>query len=131
MTNRLQALVAVPDASVRNALANALETKGVEALFASTLGEARTILKREAVAVVFCQNRLEDGGFEDVLPENARLTPKIPIVVCSPSDDSGVYMDVMSRGAFDFIAFPYSRHEIEWVLSCALRGTAARAAGAA
>lgn len=131
MKNRAQALVAVPDMRGRAAVAGALETKGLDPLFASTLGEARTILKHEPIAVVFCQSRLEDGGFEDVLAENAKSTLNIPVVVCSPSDDSAVYMDVMSRGAFDFIAFPYSRHEIDWVLSCALRQPAARAAGAA
>lgn len=131
MKNRSQALVAVPDVRGRTALASALETKGLDPLFASTLDEAKTILRHEAVAVVFCQQRLADGGFEDVLAENAKLTPNIPIIVCSPSDDSSLYIDVMSRGAFDFIAFPYSRHEIDWVLSCALRAPAARAAGAA
>lgn len=129
MPKRQQALVAVSDSDGRNALASTLAVKGLEPLFASTLEEARSILKREPVVVVFCQSQLEDGGFHDMLAGDVRGASKVPVVVCSPSYDHSLYMDAMSRGAFDFVAYPYSQHEIEWILSCAL--PRANAAGAA
>ncbi|MGH9344895.1 MAG: hypothetical protein ACRD19_14185, partial [Terriglobia bacterium] len=91
-----------------------------------TLKETQMILRREAVAVVFCQHKLDDGGFSDLLSAG---TGRIPVVVCSPSYEPGIYMDAMSKGAFDFIAYPYAPREIEWILSCALPHVAA--AGAA
>lgn len=131
MTNHLHALVAVPDSRGRIALTSSLAAKGIDPIFASTVRETRNILRHEDVAVVFCGSWLGDGGFEDVLAENAKLTPSVPVVVCSPSYDSGQYMDVMSRGAFDFIAFPYSGKEIDWILNSALPRSVSRTAGAA
>lgn len=131
MSGHMHALVAVRDARGRNALLSTLESRGLVPVCASTLGEARSILSHERVAVIFCQSRLEDGGFEDVLAEKSMRSPGVPVVVCSPSPDSESYLDVMSRGAFDFIAFPYARKEIEWILTCALPGPSARAANVA
>ncbi|MGH9403944.1 MAG: hypothetical protein ACRD2P_17830 [Terriglobia bacterium] len=128
MPKRLQVLVAMSDSDGRSALASTLAARGLDAVIASTLRETRTILNHEQVAVVFCQNKLEDGAFNDLLGED--LKGKIPVVVCSPSYEPGVYMDAMSKGAFDFIAYPYAQREIEWILSCALPHVAV-AAGAA
>lgn len=127
MPNRQQVVVAMSDADGRNALASALEAKGLNAVVASTLRETRNILSHERVAVLFCQNKLEDGAFSDLLGDSAKA--KIPMVVCSPSYEPGIYMDAMSKGAFDFIAAPYAQREVEWILSCALPRAAA--AGAA
>lgn len=128
MLKRQQVLVAMSDSDGRSALASTLAAKGIEAVLASTVQETRTILNHEPVAVVFCQNKLEDGAFSDLLGESSKA--KIPVVVCSPSYEPGIYMDAMSKGAFDFIAYPYAQREVEWILSCALP-RAAIAAGAA
>ncbi|MGH9352242.1 MAG: hypothetical protein ACRD2G_08795 [Terriglobia bacterium] len=125
MPKRQQVLVAMSDSNGRSALASTLAANGLNAVVTSTLEETRTILSREPVAMVFCQNTLEDGAFSDLLI----LGAKIPVVVCSPSYEPGIYLDAMSKGAFDFIAYPYAQREIEWILSCALPRAAA--AGAA
>lgn len=127
MLKRQQVLVAMSDLDGRSALASTLAAKGLDPVLTSTLSETRTVLSHEPVAVVFCQNKLEDGAFSDLLGESAKS--KIPVVVCSPSYEPGIYMDAMSKGAFDFIAYPYAQREVEWILSCALPRIAA--AGAA
>ena len=129
MPNRQQALIAMPDPKGRKSVEDVLAAKGLDPLFASNLLEIRAILSRQRVAVVFCQSQLEDGGFSELLDDTAREGFRTPVVVCSPQTDSALYIDAMSRGAFDFIAYPYSRHEVEWVLECALPRAAA--AGAA
>ena len=120
MPKRQQVLVAMSDIDGRSALASTLAGKGLEPIFASTLEETRSILNREPIAVVFFQNQLEDGGFHDILGEHTGVAPTVPVVVCSPTYDHGIYMDAMSQGAFDFVAYPYAQREIEWILSCAL-----------
>jgi DNA-binding NtrC family response regulator len=125
MTKRQQVLVAMPDTDDRNALVSTLAAKGLDHIFASTLQETKAILNREPVAMVFCQNKLEDGGFHDLLGVSSQLSSKIPVVVCSHSYEPSLYMDAMSQGAFDFVAYPYSPSEVEWILSCALPRAAA------
>ena len=129
MPQRPQVLVAMSDSGGQSVLASTLAAKGLEPILAPNLREALDILNRKPVAMVFCEDKLQDGGFREILGENAKLVPSVPVVVCSPSYDHNLYMDAMTEGAFDFIAYPYAPREIDWILSCALPRAAA--AGAA
>ncbi|MGH9326825.1 MAG: hypothetical protein ACRD2B_09105 [Terriglobia bacterium] len=122
-------LVALSDPMGQRSLAGALRTRGLDAVFTSTLREARDVMGQEQVAVVFCQVQLEDGSFRDLLDSGESRRSKIPVVVCSPFYDKDVYIDAMCRGAFDFIAYPYAKKDVDWILSGALQ-SAAVAAGA-
>ncbi len=113
-------LVALSDQDGRGAIARALAGRGLEPVFASTLAEARLVLEREPVAMIFFQEKLEDGSYRDILGDNARDAARLPVIVCSPFTDDRLYMDAMCRGAFDFVAYPYSRQEVDWIVSCAL-----------
>jgi DNA-binding NtrC family response regulator len=46
-------------------------------------------------------------------------------VVASRLDDTAQYFEAMSLGAFDFIAAPYVRREVEWIVNRALPQTLA------
>jgi FixJ family two-component response regulator len=43
------------------------------------------------------------------------------VIVCSPLYDPAVYLDVMNRGAFDFIACPSRTDDVEWIMGTACR----------
>ncbi len=122
-------LLALSDKDGHGVLVSTLAGMGLDPIYASTLKEARSVLTREPVAIMFCEDQLEDGTFRDILSENARGEGQVPVVVCSSSDDQRLYLDAMWRGAFDFISYPYSPKEIDWIVSCAL--SRAKAAGAA
>jgi FixJ family two-component response regulator len=80
------------------------------------------------VAMIFFQDQLADGNYRDILGENARDASKLPVIVCSPFTDDHLYMDAMCRGAFDFVAYPYSRQEVDWIVNSALPRAAAAGA---
>ena len=46
-----------------------------------------------------------------------------PVVVTSRLDDTSQYLEAMRLGAFDFMARPFRRSEIEWIVQNAMRKT--------
>lgn len=120
----MKILLALSDSAGQRSLAGALESEPLDIIFTPTLRETREILAKEQVAVVFCQCELEDGSFRDILASGERVRSGVPVVVCSPYYDKDVYIDAMCRGAFDFIAYPYVKKEVEWILTSALQTVA-------
>jgi DNA-binding NtrC family response regulator len=129
MLKPLQVLVAVSDAQGRRILVKALTEKGLNPLFAETLTEARKILDHQPVAMVFCETDLKDGNFKDLLFSEAGMKSKAPVVVCAQFYDKDLYMDAMGSGAFDFIAYPYARQEVDWILNGVMQRATAGAGG--
>lgn len=128
---RRRALVTFSDSQRRETLIRILAECGVEPVVSSTVGEAQALLSREMVALVFCETDLSDGTFYDVLRASERTKQRPPVVVCSRFYDKDAYIEAMSMGAFDFVAFPLRRDEMEWIVGNALRKSLAPASASA
>ncbi len=113
-------LVISDDLETRCALAEALRCGTCDLLLTSTVSEALANREPELISLVFCQDRLPDGSFRDVLRslKTAGLHP--PLVVCSLSGEIDEYLDAMQLGAFDFIPAPYRQSEVEAIAAHAL-----------
>jgi len=114
-------LVAISDRENRESLVRVLTACGVEPIFCSTAGEVREAMELDAPDVLFCDPAFADGSFDD-LPrafDSGRLIT--PVIVCSRLYDPAVYLDVMNRGAFDFIVYPYRSEDVKWILAAAFR----------
>ena len=121
-----RALVAIADRENREALIQVLDVCGLEPVFCSTIGEVRALLASEATDVLFCDTVFADSIFDD-LPRaisSGELRP--PVVVCSRLYHPAVYLEVMDRGAFDYIVYPYRTDGVRWILGTALRKSAER-----
>ena len=114
-----RALAVLPDPDCRKALLQVLVTCGIEPVLCSTIREARASLGSEPADVVFCETSFADGNFEDLLRAlgSGELSP--PVIVCSRLYDPALYLDLMDRGAFDFIVYPYRTEEVRWSLGTA------------
>jgi DNA-binding NtrC family response regulator len=71
--------------------------------------------------VVFCEDRLPDGGFREILCLVKANRPEVQVVVSSMLGDVHEYIEAMNLGAFDFIALPYRSSEIISVVGGAFR----------
>ena len=74
----------------------------------------------EATDVLFCDTAFVESGFDD-LPRAVRsgeLRP--PVIVCSRFYDSAMYLEVIQRGAFDYIVYPYGTDDVRWILGSVL-----------
>jgi two-component system response regulator PilR (NtrC family) len=120
MFSRARVLVALADPASQKALTNVLPSHGAEPVFASTLREARAVLSSEPIALVVCEDHLADGNYRDLLPVARAARGDVPVVVASRIDNPEEYLEAMKLGAFDFVAAPFSRTELERIVHNAL-----------
>ena len=119
--NPTQVLVTGCDAGKRTALLYMLEEYGLQPMIASNVEQTRQILERTPMHVVFCEDRLPDGGFREILCLVKANRPEVQVVVSSMLGDVHEYIEAMNLGAFDFIASPYRSSEIISVVDGAYR----------
>ena len=120
MIGRTRVLIALADPASRRALSSLLPQQDVEPVFAATLREARAVLTHEPVALVVCEDSLRDGTYRDLLPVARAVRRDIPVVVTSRVDNPEEYLEAMKLGAFDFVAEPFSRNELDRIVHNAL-----------
>lgn len=120
MPGRTRVLVALADPAGQKALTNLLPHHDAEPVFASTLREARAVLSSQSIALVVCEDYLIDGNYRDLLPVARAAQGDVPVVVASRVDNPEEYLEAMKLGAFDFVAAPFSRAELERIVHNAL-----------
>jgi len=113
----LQVLVACADIERRASLVDVLSQCDVTPSTAASVSEVRTALRQRSVHLVFCEDGLPQGGFREVLGLTKATGAGVPLVVSSPLGDLNEYMEAMQLGAFDFIAPPYRRVEVESIVN--------------
>jgi DNA-binding NtrC family response regulator len=129
MPSRLRVLVTSSDPDNSRKLGSILSECGLDPVLTSTLEDSQSLLAKRDISLVFCDAQLADGTFRELL----RLTEaaRIPVVVASRVHETPQYLEAMRLGAFDFIAPPYRRSEVEHIVASALHRPVAAAAGGA
>lgn len=118
--NGARAIVACTDPEIRQVLTRVLDEFGLQSVVSETLDDAKSLLKREETAIAFVQPNFRKGSFREVLRVADGPRPRVPVIVCSEFYDKELYIEAMSLGAFDYLAFPYRREEVEWVIGNAV-----------
>ncbi len=121
MALALQTLVASSDPEIRATLSGILARHGLEPIFSFTAEEAKAILLRHPISLVFCEERLPDGSFRDVLGEVKRSARLVPVVVVARPGDWDKCLEALRLGVHDYIGYPFHRAEVESVINQALR----------
>ena len=117
----MKALLALSDPASVEAMCEALAGTEIDLEFCLNLGDLRANVGQGKASMVFCQARLPDGTFRDLLKFANSQETAIPVVVCSDFFDKTTYIEAMSLGAYDYIAFPYRRSEVEWIVGNVFR----------
>ena len=89
-------------------------------MLSETLDDAKSLLKREETVMAFVQPKFSNGSVQEVLRAADGPRSRVPVIVCSGFYDRDLYIQAMSLGAFDCLAFPYRREEVEWVVNNAV-----------
>lgn len=119
-SNHTRAIVACTDPEIRQLLVSVLHEFGLQPTLPETLDEAKALLAREETALAFVQPRFSDGSFQEVLGAGDGPRSRVPVIVCSEFYDKDLYIEAMSLGAFDYLAFPYRREDVAWVVNNAV-----------
>jgi DNA-binding NtrC family response regulator len=114
-----RALVAIADREEREVLMQVLDECGLEPVSCATIGEVGATLASEADDVVFCDTAFARDSFDDFPRAISSGELIAPVIVCSRLYDPALYLEVMYRGAFDFIVYPYRTDEVRWILDTA------------
>ena len=89
----------------------------LESLICPSAQSAQTVITRPDIALVFCDDVLPDGSYHDLLAVLPRTTRRVPlVVVMSGEDRDRTYREAMEQGAFDVIASPCSKQDVQWVV---------------
>lgn len=121
MTDPQKVLVISCDMEGSGVLAAFLRACGMKAIFCESVRDSRAALESDDVAMVFCDSYLKDGDYREVVRLAAASRVHPPVVVTSRLDDTSQYLEAMRLGAFDFMARPFRRSEIEWIVRNATR----------
>jgi DNA-binding NtrC family response regulator len=118
--DRTRAIVACADPEIRQSLLSVLSEFGLQPVLPETLDDAKGLITQEETVMAFVQPRFSDGNFQEILRAANGPRSRVPVIVCSEFHDRELYIEAMSLGAFDYLAFPYRREDVEWVVNNAV-----------
>jgi DNA-binding NtrC family response regulator len=127
MEGKLQAMIGSPDVAVWRMFTNIPEAKDFSLVRFQSIQEARKALTQENVLLIFCQNRLVDGTYEDLLAAAKNVRSHARIVVAgldADQFDALGYCKARDLGAFDVLRKSYGVKDVEWAVICAIRDEA-------
>lgn len=128
MDNPAQILVVSPELEHRRAVTAILQREGWDTLCASKVSDVEEVLAKTNVNLVFCDRRLSDGSYRDVLAVTRSLNRNVRVVVTSRLADWDEYLEALHHGAFDLIASPCQPTDVVWAIIQAKREEADRTA---
>ena len=117
--NRARAIVACADPRIRQLLTSVLSEFRLDPVFPETIDDAKRLLIQEETVIAFVQPRFSEGTFREVLGAVGCPKSPVPVIVCSKFYIY-IHREAMSTGAFDYLAFPFRREEVAWVVNHAI-----------
>lgn len=126
MDERLFALLVHNQADPFEALKSALRELSFETDGVATCKEAAALIAQRPPHLIFTDKALGDGSWVSVLDlaESADLPPSV--IVVAAQHDPRLYVSVIERGAFDFVAPPFEPETLNFVTRSAALCTSRR-----
>ncbi len=89
----------------------------MEPVVCSSLNDLRAAIAAEGLVLIFSEEILPEGQYGDVLLMVARSGRRGPVVVViSDENRDRVHREAMELGAFEVIAHPCSKQDVQWVV---------------
>jgi CheY-like chemotaxis protein len=103
----------------RGCLTRILQSAGLKVSSAASLAEALPMLRRRRVPVVVADCELDDGCWMELWNQVRRLPgrPLPRLVLCSGTDDEGLWATIGEEDAFDLLTKPFVEEEVRWSIS--------------
>src|SRR5580704_13005843 len=124
MEGKMQVMIGSSDLAIWERFTNLLDSKGIALKPFRSIKQACRALAQENVLLIFCENRLIDGTYEDLLAAAKNVSSQARIVVAgldADQFDSLGYCRARQLGAFDVLRKSYGIRDLEWVVICAIR----------
>lgn len=116
-----QILIVSSELENRRALNEILCNEGHETICASRVSECQEALQTQKVFLIFCDRRLSDGNYRDVVAATRAANHHARVIVTSRLADWDEYLDALHNGAFDLISSPCHPTDVLWSIVQARR----------
>jgi DNA-binding NtrC family response regulator len=108
-------------------LSSIMSSRGWEPVRCETISAAKDLVLRDQIKVIVSDDVLPDGDFRELIRELKRSACQPLVVVMGRSYSGwGDYLEAMSAGAYDYLAYPPYPHGLEQAVAAALVETRAR-----
>jgi len=108
-----------PSAIAQNRLSQIFGHTNWKLETADSCYDALQRLRELHTAVVVCEHKLPDGGWQDLLHGVLDLPTPPNVIVTAPDADDVLWSDVLNRGGYDVLARPFDRSEVVRIISLA------------
>jgi DNA-binding NtrC family response regulator len=116
MRNQLEVLVVSCRPENRKSLLRVFDGLPINAYCASSIQQAREFLTSHALAVVFCEERLSDGSYRDLLSTVQSCSPSVRFVVMLCTGEWEEYLEALHLGASEVIRCPLQPTDVDMAL---------------
>lgn len=121
MTRDIRVLVVTSQFEFRRTLIQILEGLSFDVVACLNLSQAEEVLSGRNFEMIFCDERLADGSYSDLIAGLLMDRGYIPVIVTTRVGEWDLYMEALRRGAFDIIRYPCPGTDVELVTLRALR----------
>lgn len=126
-----QILIVSSELENRRTLNEILCKEGHETICASRVSECQQALQTQRVSLIFCDRRLPDGTYRDIVAATHASNQQARVIVTSRLADWDEYLDALHNGAFDLISSPCQPTDVLWSIVQARREDQEHAASVA
>ena len=119
-----QVLVISPSPENRAALQGVLVATGLAPILCSSLSEGRRFLEDDDIRIVIFDDFLADKGLQAIVKETCKRP--VPVIAVSRTGEWDECLAALRVGAFDYMALPPRRDEVDRVLRLALGDSVSR-----
>lgn len=125
------ALVVDDERDIRELLVLTLGRMGLKCDTASSVHDARALLRHNAYALCLTDMRLTDGSGLDLVREISQLYPQTPVAMITAFGNQEAAVGALKAGAFDFVSKPVDLSVLRGLVQHALKLGLESAAGGA
>ena len=115
------ALVVDDERDIRELLVLTLGRMGLRCDTASSLHDARALLRHNAYALCLTDMRLTDGSGQDLVREISQLYPQTPVAMITAFGNQEAAVGALKAGAFDFVSKPVDLSVLRGLVQHALK----------
>ena len=113
----------------RDVVTAAMSHWSIEAVPCSGVVEARTLLPSARPSLIFCEEDLPDGTYRELLNDVSKTARTRVVVISRDAELDAHYNEALALGAFDMIASPCRRSDVQWIAIRAMQDELRRAGG--
>lgn len=104
-----------------NTVRNTMAQWALDTTCCASIGEARPKLSGTGFSLIFCEDQLSDGNYQDLLVTPGKPSKARFIVLSSTPELDDKYEEAMRLGAFEMIASPCRKSDIQWIVIRAMQ----------